>query len=316
MKRAFILLSALSLLLPAAARAWEPSQPVDIVVPAKSGGADELAREIAKVIADQHLSPQPFNVVNKAGGSGAEAYMYTKGKSGDTNTLVISLSNLFTLPVAVGTPYKWSELTPVARMGLDDFVLWVNADLPFKTAKEYLDAAKEPGKFKMGGTGSAQEDQIVTIMLQQASGAKFIYVPLGGGKSVAQTMAEHKVDSTVNNPSEAVDFWHDGKVRPLGVARAKRMTIPGWTTIPTLKEQGYDVEYEMMRGLFGPPNMPADALKYYVTVLHKVYESKEFQTYLQKNGLNAAWLTGPAYHTWCEEQDALHTKQLATVGLK
>ncbi len=318
MKRAILpVLCAAVLLFPAAAKAWQPGGPVDIVVPAKAGGADQLAREIAKVISDLKLMPQPVNVVNKAGGSGAEAYMYVKGKSGDSQTLVITLSNLFTLPIAVGTPYKWSELTPVARMALDDFILWVPSDTPFQKAKDYLDAAKaQPGKYKMGGTGAAQEDQIVTIMIEQASGAKFTYVPLGGGNDVAKTLADHKIDSTVNNPSEAVDLWHADKVRPLGVARPKRMAIPGWTTIPTLKEQGYDVDYQMMRGLFGPPNMPAEALKYYTGILQKVYKSKEFQDYLQKNGLNASWLTGPEFTKWLTEQDALHAKYLATVGLK
>jgi len=318
MRSVILMVAAAAVMLsPVVAHAWEPNQPIDIVVPAKAGGADELAREIAKVISDNHLASQPVNVVNKAGGSGAEAYMYVKGKGGDAQTLVITLSNLFTLPVAVGTPYKWSDMTPVARMALDDFILWVNADTPYKKAKDYLEAAKaEPGKFKMGGTGAAQEDQIVTIMLEQSSGAKFTYVPLSGGGAVAQALADKKIDSTVNNPSEAVKLWHEDKVRPLGVARAKRMTIEGWTSIPTLKEQGFDVQYQMMRGIFGPPDMPAEALKYYVAMLQKVYKTKEFQDYLKKAGLTGAWMTGAEFHKWCEEQDSLHVKQLATVGLK
>lgn len=318
MKAVMLMVAAAAVMLfPAVAHAWEPSQPIDIVVPAKAGGADELAREIAKVIGDNHMTSQPVNVVNKAGGSGAEAYMYVKGKSGDTQTLVITLSNLFTLPVAVGTPYKWSDMTPVARMALDDFILWVNAETPYKKAKDYLDAAKaESGKFKMGGTGAAQEDQIVTIMLEQASGAKFTYVPLSGGGAVAQALADKKLDSTVNNPAEAVKLWHGDKVRPLGVARAKRMSIEGWTSVPTLKEQGFDVQYQMMRGIFGPPDMPAEAKAYYTELLHKVSSSPEFKSYLKSNALKDAWLTGDNFHTWLSQQDDLHRRILISTGLK
>ena len=86
-------------------------------------------------------------------------------------------------------------------MALDEFILWVNADTPYKTAKEYLAAVKEKsGAMKMGGTGSAQEDQILTIMLEQAQGVKFTYVPFKGGGEVCVNLVGKHVDSTVNNP--------------------------------------------------------------------------------------------------------------------
>ena len=90
-------------------------------------------------------------------------------------------------------------------MALDEFVLWVNADKPYKTAKEYIDAAKAAnGTFKMGGTGSKQEDQIITVAIEKATGAKFTYIPYKGGGEVAVQLVGNHVDSTVNNPIEAV----------------------------------------------------------------------------------------------------------------
>ena len=123
--------------------------------------------------------------------------MYVKGKKGDPNEVIITLSNLFTTPLATGVPFNWKDLTPLARLALDYFVLWVNAEAPYKTAKEYLDAVKkEPGKFMMGGTGTAQEDQIITIMMEQAFGVKFIYVPFKGGGDVAVQLVGKHVNST------------------------------------------------------------------------------------------------------------------------
>ena len=132
--------------------------------------------------------------------------------------MIITLSNLFTTPLATGVPFSWKDLTPIARLALDYFVLWVNAESPYKTAKEYLDAVKkEPEKFIMGGTGTAQEDQIITIMMEQAFGVKFTYVPFKGGGDVAVELVGKHTNSSVNNPAEAVSHWKAGRLRPLAV---------------------------------------------------------------------------------------------------
>ena len=100
--------------------------------------------------------------------------------------IIITLSNLFTTPLATGVPFSWEDLTPVAMLALDEFVLWVNADEPYQTPQEYLDAAKEAGAgaFQMGGTGSTQEDQMITVALRRQSGTEFTYVPFKGGGDV------------------------------------------------------------------------------------------------------------------------------------
>ena len=87
---------------------------------------------------------------------------------GDPHKIIITLSNLFTTPLGTGSPFNWKDLTPVAMLALDQFVLWVNAESPYKTAKEYIEAVKAGAdrQFKMGGTGSKQEDQIITVALE------------------------------------------------------------------------------------------------------------------------------------------------------
>src|SRR5216110_3585397 len=153
-----------------AGAAWEPAKPIEFVVPAGTGGgADQMARVIHGIAEKHRLSPRPIIVVNKSGGAGAEGFLHVKGKKGDAHTIIITLSNLFTTPLHTGVPFSWKDLTPVARMALDQFILWVNAETPYKTAKEYLTAVKEKnGTMKMGGTGSAQEDQILTIQIERS----------------------------------------------------------------------------------------------------------------------------------------------------
>jgi putative tricarboxylic transport membrane protein len=302
--------------IPASVAAWEPTKPIEFVIPAGTGGgADQMARLIHGIAEKHRLSPQPLIVVNKAGGAGAEGFLHVKGKKGDAHTIIITLSNLFTTPLAQGTPFNWKDLTPVARMALDRFILWVNADTPYKTAKEYMAAVKEkPGAMKMGGTGSKQEDQIVTVQLEQAHGAKFTYVPFRGGGEVCVNLVGKHVDSTVNNPAECVSHWKAGRVRPLAVFDPERIPETEWKEIPTVKEAlGADLQYQMLRGIFGAPNMPKEAVDWYVAFLKKVYDTPDFQDYLHKNALKAAFAAGGEYVKWVEGAEQLH-KDLMTKG--
>ena len=139
-------------------------------------------------------------------------------------------------------------MTPVAMLALDQFVLWVPADTPYKTAKDYIEAVKagDDKTFKMGGTGSKQEDQIITVALEKLTAPKkFTYVPYGGGGAVATQLVGKHVNSTVNNPIEAVSQWKAGALRPLCIFDAKRSTYTdkvtadmAWSDIPTCKEVG------------------------------------------------------------------------------
>jgi tripartite-type tricarboxylate transporter receptor subunit TctC len=313
------LLIALSILLStvvSAHAAWEPSKPIEFVIPAGTGGgADQMARLIHGIAEKHKLSPRPIVVVNKSGGAGAEGFLHVKGKKGDAHTIIITLSNLFTTPMHTGVPFNWKDLTPIARLALDQFILWVNAETPYKTAREYVAAVKEkPGQFKMGGTGSAQEDQIITIQLEQALGLKMTYVPFKGGGEVCVNLVGKHVDSTVNNPIECVSHWKAGRVRPLAVFDTARIPEAEWKDVPTVKEAlGTEISYLMLRGIFGAPDMPKEAVDWYVTFLKKVYDTPEFQEYLAKGALRPAFATGAEYVKWVEGAEQLH-KELMTKG--
>ena len=234
-KRTLALAAALFIALPATA-AWEPTKPVEFVVPAGTGGgADQMARFIQGVAAKHSLMKQPIVVVNRSGGAGAEGFLDVKGSKGDAHKIVITLSNLFTTPLATAVPFNWRDLTPVSMLALDNFVLWVNEESPHKTAKAYFEAVKAgaPNSVKMGGTGSKQEDQIITVMLEKAAGKKLIYVPFKGGGDVAVQLVGKHVDSTVNNPIEAESHWKAGKLRPLCVMDGQKLPYDGWSAIPT-----------------------------------------------------------------------------------
>jgi tripartite-type tricarboxylate transporter receptor subunit TctC len=208
-------------------------------------------------------------------------------------------------------------MTPVARIALDEFILWVNAETPYKTAREYIAAVKEKnGAMKMGGTGSAQEDQIITIQIEQALGVKFIYVPFKGGGEVCVNLVGKHVDSTVNNPIECVSHWKAGRVRPLAVFDSARIPVAEWKDIPTVKEAlNADLTYLMLRGIFGPPNMPAEAVAWYQGMLKKVTETPEFKDYMQQGALRPAWLVGPEFNAWLGREEQVHRDLMTKGGL-
>ncbi|HEY7216997.1 MAG TPA: tripartite tricarboxylate transporter substrate binding protein [Candidatus Binatia bacterium] len=299
------------------AAAWEPTKPIEFVIPAGTGGgADQMARLIAGINDKHKLSPRPFIVVNKSGGAGAEGFLHVKEKKGDAHTIIITLSNLFTTPLATGTPFNWRDFTPVARMALDRFILWVNSDTPYKTAKDYIAAAKKNPGMKMGGTGSKQEDQIITVLLEQSQGVKFAYVPFKGGGEVCVNLVGKHVDSTVNNPIECVSHWKAGRVRPLAVFDPVRIPDKDWSDIPTVKEAlGADISYNMLRGIFGPPDMPKEAVDWYVAFLRKVADTPEYKAYISKGALKADFATGSEYTKWVEENEKLHKELMEKGGL-
>jgi putative tricarboxylic transport membrane protein len=307
----------------AALAAWEPNKTVEFIVPAGTGGgADQMARFIQGIVAKNRLMKEPMVVINKAGGAGAEGFLDVKESKGDAHKLIITLSNLFTTPLATHTPFNWRDLTPVQMMALDNFVLWVNADTPYKTPKEYIAAVTAGGgKFKMGGTGSKQEDQIITVAIEKQTGAKFTYISYRGGGEVAVQLVGKHVDSTVNNPIEAVAQWRAGTLRPLCVFDSKRMPYKtkitktmSWYDIPTCKETGLDVEYVMLRGIFMPGGVTADQVQYYVDLLKKVRETPEWKDFLEKGAFNQTTLNGKEYEAWVAREEARHILLMKEAG--
>ena len=304
--------------------AWEPTKPVEFVVPAGTGGgADQMARLIQGIVIKHKMMKEPLIVVNKSGGAGAEGFLEVKEAKGNPHKLVISLANLFTTPLATGVPFNWRDMTPVSMMALDQFVLWVNAESPYKNAKEYLDAAKAagPSKFKMGGTGSKQEDQILTVGMERASGTKFIYIPFKGGGEVAVQLVGKHVDSTVNNPIEAVAQWRAGQLRALCVFDNKRIsyttkvtTTQSWNDIPTCKESGLASEYLMLRGIFMPPGVTKDQTDFYVGMMKKVRETPEWKDYMEKGAFNQTTLSGDEFVKWLGSAENMHRDLMKEAG--
>ncbi len=234
--------AALAACLPALA--WEPSKTVEFVVPAGTGGgADQMARFIQSVIAKHNLMKEPMVVVNQGGGAGAEGFLDGEGRQGRRAQAHHHPLEPLHHAARHGRAVLWKDLTPVEMMALDEFVLWVNAETPYKTSNDYIAAMKAagPGKFKMGGTGSKQEDQIVTVNIEKQAGVKFTYIPYKGGGEVATQLVGKHVDSTREQPDRGRGSMARGQPAPAVrvrlashalQGRRSRRTCPGATSRP------------------------------------------------------------------------------------
>lgn len=296
---------------------WTPRKPVEMIIMAGTGGgADQIARLIQGLIEKKDLSPRPIIPINKAGGSGAEALRYIQDKAGDDHTVLVTLNSFYTTPVIqkeLGVDV--SKFTPIGRMAIDNFLLWVHSDdADITDLDSYVAAVKAAGiDWKVGGTGSGQEDSILTAMMEKEFGYEVTYIPFPGGGTVAKNLVGKHINSTVNNPAEQNEFYRAGNTKPLVQFTAER--LPAYPDIPTAKELGVDIEYYMQRSLNGPPGMSAEAQAFYIDLFKQVFDSEEWQQFCVDDGLDCGeWSAGDDLAAFHEVQLKRHVELIEAVG--
>ncbi len=295
---------------------WQPKKPVEFIIMAGTGGgADQIARLLQGLIEKKELSPRPFIPINKPGGSGAEALRYLQGKEGDDHVVLVTLNSFYTTPIIQSDlGVDVSTFTPIGRMALDTFLLWVHSDSDIKDLDSYVAAVKGAGKnWKVGGTGSGQEDSILTAMMEANWDYKVTYIPFPGGGTVAKNLIGKHIDSTVNNPSEQMAFYKAEQSRPLVQFTATRMDA--FPDVPTAKELGHDIEYYMQRSINGPPGMSQEAQDWYINLFKTLFESEEWQTFCTDDGLSCSeWMGGADLAAFHAEQLKRHKELIEKVG--
>ncbi|MEM9429081.1 MAG: tripartite tricarboxylate transporter substrate-binding protein [Pseudomonadota bacterium] len=306
--------ASMSLALPSGALAWEPEKPVEMVIMAgQGGGADRLARLFQSIIQKEKLASMPMLPVNKGGGSGAEALRYLKDKAGDPHVIMATLNSYYTTPLRTDIGVDIEEFTPLARLAVDTFVLWVNADSDIQTLDDYVAAVKAAGgEWKMGGTGQGQEDSLVTALLETEFDLDITYVPFSGGGAVAKALVGGTIDSTVNNPSEQLGFYKAGRSRPIAAFTADR--IVSLADVPTMTELGHPLTYGMQRSFVAAGDISDEQRDYYISLLTELAASEEWQTYANENALDTSLLTGAELEAYFLEERAKHEEILRGLG--
>ena len=274
------------------ALAFEPTRPVEFVVASGAGGGtDNFARTIQAIITKHNLMNKPMVILNKGGGSGAEAFLYAKKNEGDVNKLYFGTNNAYLLPHVAKMAYSIEDLKPVSALAFDEFLIWVKADSKYQTPSALIDAAKTaPGKITFAGSQSKDTDETLVALIRQVTGAKFKYLPFNGGGEVGVQLAGGHVEANVNNPNENLGQWQAGVVKPICVFDDKPMAKSdpvydgkGWGDIPICSSAGIPIKsYKMPRTVWAAAGTPDDAVAYYADVMKKVSETPEWASYIKK----------------------------------
>lgn len=296
--------------LPALAEAWKPQKNVEIVVAGgPGGGTDQLARLIQSAISQHQLLDVNTVVLNKGGGNGAEAFLDMKLAQGDAHKLVIGTNNVYLLPLVAKLGYQWTDLTPVAAVAEDDFILWTYQDAPWADAAAFKGALADGGKLRFGGSQSKDVDQTLALLIGKQVGSKLTYIPFKSGSEASIQLAGKHIAANLNNPAESLSQWRGGQVRPLCVFSHERMIYQekvtaehSWADIPTCHEQGLGIDqYRFPRTVFLPGAISEAQRSFYVELLRKVSQTPEFKAYIERSALAPTFLEGQALVSYIEQ---------------
>jgi len=308
--RALLMLLAL-LPFAASAQGWKPTKDVEFVIPfGLGGGADLMARVIHKVIVDGKLVPVPIALVNKPGGGGAAGIGYVSAsRKGDPHTLILINGTTQITPILNPNAKTLTEVKPVMNLMLDDFLLFVRADAPWKNMGDFVkDARSKPAKSVAFSTGGTTDVMAVTV-LSKATGVQYNTVSFNSGGEALTALLGGHVQASMGNPLEFMGQLEAKKVRALGVVRDKR--FPGLKDVPTMQEQGIKTpNFQMWRGIAIPKDAPDAARVYWEGVMTKVNSSKAMQKYYQDNVAQSASIAGKQFNAFLERQEKLYRELL------
>ena len=300
------------------AQVFAPDRVIEVMVHSGPGaGNDVFARSVIKVLNEIKAVPQNMQVMNKTGGGGLVAMSYLSEKKAETHLVAVFTSVWWVNPmIRKEATVTMKDLTPVARLVLEPAVMTVRADSPFKTTRDFVEAAKkDPGKLKQSGGSLSSRDNSYRFLLMKETGANWQFISMkSGGERVAALLGGH-VDMMIMEPAEAMEQIRAGKVRVIATLMNKR--LPSMPDIATLKEQGFNApEVPQSRGFVGPPAMPANVKAYWEGVFTRMYKSSEWQSFLKENLYEDGFLIGAGLNAFVDEYGNTMRGILKEAGIK
>jgi putative tricarboxylic transport membrane protein len=298
-----------------AAGEWKPSKPIQFVVPyAPGGGSDIFIRSIENIVKSEKLCPVPIMVVNQPGGGGSIGMTNVVQQRGNPHVLMCFVSLAAPLTAGKNVP-TFRDMTNIANLVVDEQLIVVKSDSPFKTIEDIVAGAKKrPGEILVGGTMPTGDDRMCLHSFEKAASIKFRYVPFNsGGECITALLGGH-VEMIWANPGEFAPQWEAKMVRPIAIAKEKRISL--FPDVPTFREKGYDVTFYLFRGVAAPLGIPDEAVAFYENMLKRVTETPAWKrNYLDKYMLSHAWIGYKEYTPFIIEQEKLYRDFLIDMGV-
>ena len=313
--RAFV--AVLFLIASSIAHAQYPTRPVSVIVPwGAGGGTDATARIIASLL-EKELK-QPFNVVNRTGGSGVVGHQAIASAPADGYTIGMITVEITMMHWVGLTPLTHMDYTPIGLVNADPAGVHVRVDSPYKSVKDLIAAIKaNPGKMKASGTGQGGIWHLAIAGLLKDQGVDpnaLPWVPSNGAAPGLQDMVAGGVEVVPCSVPEARSMIDAGKVRALAIMDPNPPAL--YPNVPTLKKElGTDWAIAAWRVIAAPKGIPADVHKTLVTALKKVYDSKEYKDFMASRGFGVVWADPEGTAKFMASSDASLGAALKAVGL-
>lgn len=325
MKRVLLfVLVAISLMLSACGGAPAsnyPDQAIEIIAPANPGGGwDTLARTIQLSLETEKLVSQPLSVTNKPGGGGGVGLAYMAAQKGNDYTLVVYSPPLIINAINgtfEGKSYK--DLTPLAKLITDYQIVVVKADSPYQTLEDLLNAMRaDPKAIKFAGVSSpGSMDHVAFAKIAKAAGIdpkQLEYIAFAGGGEATTALLGGNVTFLSTGIGESVAQLEAGTIRALAITAPERLTSDLLKDVPTVKELGYDVTYEIWRGVFGPADMSPEAKAYWDATIKKMVASPAWKAQLEKLNWTDAYASGDDFTAFLEQETGSYQALLTELG--
>jgi putative tricarboxylic transport membrane protein len=270
---------------PAAAQ-FKPTKPIEFMThTGPGGGGDVFARAIAAAMEKEKLLPVRMQVVNKTGGGGATAMAFLANeKKGEAHTIAVYTGLWITNPLMrAEAKVTLKDLTPLVGLVREPAMLVVKNDSPYKTLKDFIDAAKQnPGQLKQSAGSIGARDWVVRQLLMTNTGTNWAYISFpGGGERIAALLGGH-VNIMLIEPQEAGEHIRAGNLRV--IAQVSDTRLAAFPNVPTIKESGFDIpNVPQVRGVVGPPGIPADAVAFWEDLFARFVKTPSWQKYLDDN---------------------------------
>jgi tripartite-type tricarboxylate transporter receptor subunit TctC len=291
---------------PSAARAAYPEQPIKMIVSyAPGGGSDVIARLVAQYMTKYLGNNASIVVVNRPGAGGGIGFGELARAPADGYTIgMINTPNVLTIPIERKSAFHWQDYDLLGNMVDDPDNFSVRTDSQFTSLKELVAFAKShPGQVTYGTTGVGSDDHLAALSLEKATGIKMTHVPFKGASEVLNAVVGKQIMLGVMNIGEALAAVKGGnQLRQLGQMSVARSSVA--PSVPTFREQGFDITMASLRGFAAPKGLPAPVREQLVSALRKTAADPEFQAKAASYFAPIRYLEPQAYSTELKDTEA------------
>lgn len=316
MKRSIVVFAAAAVSIGSAANAQEaggyPAERLNYIIAFGPGGGNDLmSRTLVDILNRYDLYAPDISVENRDGGSGAIGFSYVRRQAGNPYFATSTSGNFIATPLVSDTDWTYADFTPIGLLASDAMFLVVRADSDYQTIDDFAEAARS-GRIVVGGTGTAGPERVVAGLFANAAEIEFDYVPAGTGGEMVTALTSQSVDAVVANPSEVAGQIEAGNFRALAFSDSERSTV--YPEIPTFREQGYDFDFSLPRGVVLPPDVSDEVRDWWVAALQEAIQTDEWQDYLQTNSMSGNPIWGDDFAAYLEETSAEFEGVLREIG--